>query len=177
MRSLWVAVLAALVPTIAVAQFRLQDAQPITSKLLKAGRFLDVRTGRYMTNQGILTDGERIKEVGPWEQVQSHAPKDVMLIDLTRATLLPGLIDSHSHLLVSMATGMLVASQARLIGSYLGRRRRDSVIFYRCSASIDGEARRDLVIQASGGSRERQRMGSFGSVLSGRDRDRRRRRA
>jgi imidazolonepropionase-like amidohydrolase len=106
MRRLWIAVLAVLVPTISVAQFRLQDARPITPKLIKAGRFLDVRAGRYAMNQGILTDGERIKEVGPWEQVQSHAPKDATLIDLSRATLLPGLIDSHSHLLVSMATGM-----------------------------------------------------------------------
>jgi imidazolonepropionase-like amidohydrolase len=106
MRRLWIAILAALVPTISVAQFRLQDPRPITPKLIKAGRLLDVRAGRYVMNQGILTDGERIKEVGPWEQVQSHAPKDATLIDLSRATLLPGLIDSHSHLLVSMATGM-----------------------------------------------------------------------
>jgi imidazolonepropionase-like amidohydrolase len=106
MRWLWITILAALVPTISVAQFRLQDPRPITPKLIKAGRLLDVRAGRYVMNQGILTDGERIKEVGPWEQVQSHAPKDATLIDLSRATLLPGLIDSHSHLLVSMATGM-----------------------------------------------------------------------
>lgn len=57
-------------------------------------------------NQSILTDGERIKEVGSWELVQSHAPKEAALIDLSRATLLPGLIDSHSHLMVSTATGM-----------------------------------------------------------------------
>lgn len=106
MRRLWIAILAALVPTISVAQFKLQDPRPITPKLIKAGRLLDVRAGRYVLNQGILTDGERIKEVGPWEQVQSHAPTDATLIDLSRATLLPGLIDSHSHLLVSMATGM-----------------------------------------------------------------------
>ena len=106
MRRLWIAILAALVPTVSVAQFRLPDARPLTRKLIKAGRILDVRTGRYVNNQGILTDGERIKEVGPWEQAQSHAAKDATLIDLSRATLLPGLIDSHSHLLVSMATGM-----------------------------------------------------------------------
>jgi imidazolonepropionase-like amidohydrolase len=106
MRRLGIAVLAVLVPSISVAQYRLQDARPITPKLIKAGRFLDVRTGSYVMNQGVLTEGERIQEVGPWEQVQSHAPKDATLIDLSRATLLPGLIDSHSHLLVSMATAM-----------------------------------------------------------------------
>ena len=85
MRRLWIAILAALVPTISVAQFRLQDAQPITPKLIRAGRILDVRTGQYVMNQGLLTDGERIKEVGPWEQVRPHAPKDVTFIDLGRA--------------------------------------------------------------------------------------------
>lgn len=106
MRGLWIAVLASLVPSTSVAQFRLQDPPATPAKLIKAGRILDVRNGQYILNRGILTDGERIKEVGPWEEVRPHAPKDVTVIDLSRATLLPGLIDSHSHLLVSMPTGM-----------------------------------------------------------------------
>lgn len=107
MRRLWIVVfVVSLLPSISVAQFRLPDAPPIAPKLIKAGRILDVKSGRYHVNQGILTDGERIKEVGPWEQVRLHAAKDVTLIDLSQATVLAGLIDSHSHLLVSMATGM-----------------------------------------------------------------------
>ena len=53
-----------------------------------------------------MTDGEHIKEVGPWEQTRVHAPKDVIVIDLSKATVLPGLIDCHSHLLVSMPREM-----------------------------------------------------------------------
>lgn len=106
MLRLWIAVLASVLPCTSVAQFRLADAPPVPPKLIKAGRLLDVRNGTYLMNQGILTDGARIKEVGPWEQVRLHAPKDVIPIDLSQATVLPGLIDSHSHLLVSMATGM-----------------------------------------------------------------------
>jgi imidazolonepropionase-like amidohydrolase len=89
-----------------VAQFRLQDSPPPTPKLIKAGRILDVTSGKYILNQGILTEDERIKEVGPWEQVQSHAPKGVITIDLGQATVLPGLTDCHSHLLVSMPPQM-----------------------------------------------------------------------
>jgi imidazolonepropionase-like amidohydrolase len=55
-----------------------------------------------LLNQGILTDGERIKEIGPWEQAQVHAPKEAISIDLNHATLLPGLIDCHAHLVSSI---------------------------------------------------------------------------
>jgi len=95
-----------LLPVSSVAQFRLQDSSSPTPKLIKAGRILDVRDGKYVLNQGILTEGEYIKEVGPWEQIQGRAPKGVTTIDLSQATVLPGLIDAHSHLLVSMDPGM-----------------------------------------------------------------------
>jgi imidazolonepropionase-like amidohydrolase len=89
-----------------LAQFRQQNSPPPTSKLIKAGRILDVATGKYMLNQGILTDGDKIKEVGPWEQVRNHAAKNVTLVDLSQAIVLPGLIDCHSHLLSSMPDHM-----------------------------------------------------------------------
>lgn len=60
-----------LLPFSAVAQFRLQDPSPPTPKLIKAGRMLDVRNGKYVLNQGILTEGEYIKEVGPWNKFRA----------------------------------------------------------------------------------------------------------
>ncbi len=44
----------------------------------------------------VLTDGERIVAVGPKDAVR--APADAQAIELLGATLLPGLIDAHSHL-------------------------------------------------------------------------------
>lgn len=96
----------ALVPIPSAAQFRLPNSPPPTPKLIRAGRLLDVRSGKYVSDQGILTAGERIQEVGPWEQARVHAPKDAIVIDLSGATVLPGLIDCHSHLLVSMPREM-----------------------------------------------------------------------
>jgi imidazolonepropionase-like amidohydrolase len=87
---------------LAAAQLGFEPPPPPTPKLIKAGRVLDVKSGTYLLNQGILTDGERIKEVGPWDQVQARAPKEATRIDLSRATLLPGLIDCHAHLVSSM---------------------------------------------------------------------------
>jgi imidazolonepropionase-like amidohydrolase len=87
---------------LADGQLGFEPAPPPTPKLIKAGRVLDVKSGSYLLNQGILTDGERIKEIGPWEQVQGHAPKEAKRIDLSHATVLPGLIDCHAHLVSSM---------------------------------------------------------------------------
>ena len=72
------------------------------SVLVKAGRLLDVRKGSYIENVGIWIEGERIKEVGGFSEVQSHAPR-VKVIDLGRATVLPGLIDCHTHIMARIA--------------------------------------------------------------------------
>src|SRR5204862_511932 len=48
---------------------------------------------------GILIEGDRIKAVGPVAQVQGQA-KGARVIDLSQMTVLPGLIDTHTHLLL-----------------------------------------------------------------------------
>jgi imidazolonepropionase-like amidohydrolase len=63
---------------------------------IKAGRLLDVRTGQVKTDQAILIEGERIKAVGPG----LSAPVGARIIDLSQSTVLPGLIDNHTHVLL-----------------------------------------------------------------------------
>jgi len=67
--------------------------------LLKTGRILDVRSGHYIESAAILIEGDYIKEIGPAVEVQAHAPKGSAVIDLGRATVLPGLVDCHTHLM------------------------------------------------------------------------------
>lgn len=69
--------------------------------LLKVGRLLDVKTGEYLVDQGVLVEQGRIKAVGEFKSIRRDAPKDVKVIDLGRAAVLPGLIDCHSHLFLS----------------------------------------------------------------------------
>lgn len=70
-----------------------------SSILIRAGRLLDVRKAGYLENAGIWIEHGRIQEVGLVSQVEAHAPKDAEIIDLSHATVLPGLIDCHTHLL------------------------------------------------------------------------------
>jgi len=60
---------------------------------IKAGRLLDVRSGRVTPDVVILVEGDRIADVG------SAAPAGVPVIDLSGLTVLPGLIDAHDHIL------------------------------------------------------------------------------
>src|SRR5271168_769874 len=85
-------------PALAISQSQ-PTPRVLPSVLVKAGKLLDVRKGSYIENAGIWIEGERIKEVGGFSEVQSHAPKDAKVIDLGRATVLPGLIDCHTHLM------------------------------------------------------------------------------
>src|SRR3989454_9497904 len=66
--------------------------------LVKAGRLVDARGGAVLTTQAILIEGERIKELGPAGAVAGHAPPGAKVIDLSGATVLPGLIDCHTHI-------------------------------------------------------------------------------
>src|SRR5438105_7453485 len=67
--------------------------------LIKAGRLIDGRSDAPQSGVGILIEGDRIKAVGPLAQVQGQA-KGARVIDLSQMTVLPGLIDTHTHLLL-----------------------------------------------------------------------------
>src|SRR5438874_750032 len=81
---------------------RVTAEAPASNTLVRAGRLLDPRSGNVLSPAAVLIEGGRIKEVGPPSQVQAHAPAGVKTIDLGNATLLPGLIDSHTHLFLDI---------------------------------------------------------------------------
>jgi imidazolonepropionase-like amidohydrolase len=65
---------------------------------IKAGKVLDVRTGNYLAGQMIWIEGDRIKAIGNAADILKQIPPSTKVIDLSNATLLPGLIDCHTHL-------------------------------------------------------------------------------
>jgi imidazolonepropionase-like amidohydrolase len=72
---------------------------PVTRTLIHAGRLVDGESDRPRSDQGILIEGDRITRVGPWAEVQSAAG-DAKQIDLSAMTVLPGMIDNHTHILL-----------------------------------------------------------------------------
>ncbi|PYP15511.1 MAG: amidohydrolase [Gemmatimonadetes bacterium] len=67
--------------------------------LIKAGRLIDGRSDAAQSNVGIVVEGERIRAVGPLAPVQGQA-RGARVIDLSQFTVLPGFIDTHTHLLL-----------------------------------------------------------------------------
>jgi imidazolonepropionase-like amidohydrolase len=70
--------------------------------VVKAGRLLDPRTGNVLSPVAILIEDGTFKEVGSPAHVEADAPGGTTALDLGTATLLPGLIDSHTHLLLDV---------------------------------------------------------------------------
>jgi imidazolonepropionase-like amidohydrolase len=82
---------------------------------VRAGQLFDSKTGRMLAKQVVLLQGERITDVGP--ETQLKIPAGAKVIDLSQATVLPGLIDAHTHMFnpprpgMSRETSTLIAVQ------------------------------------------------------------------
>lgn len=68
---------------------------PPTTVAIRAGRLFDSVGGRMLTRQVVIVQGQKIAEVGPEGTVR--IPAGTRVIDLTNATVLPGFIDTHTH--------------------------------------------------------------------------------
>ena len=93
----WIRLTLALLPL--SASGATPPVEPASGVLIQAARLIDVKNGRVLLDQAILVEGERIKEVGAAATVAGHAPPGTRKLDLAAATVLPGLIDVHVHLL------------------------------------------------------------------------------
>src|SRR5262249_49923735 len=80
------------------APLHAQSAASVT--LIKAGRLLDPRSGKVLSPAAVLVEDGRIKQVASPRQIT--APAAAKIIDLGNATVLPGLIDGHTHLFVDI---------------------------------------------------------------------------
>jgi len=70
--------------------------------IVRAGRVLDVRTGQMRANQAIVIEGDKIAQIVTSSEVKAAAGDTT--IDLPDATLLPGLIDAHTHLTFELSS-------------------------------------------------------------------------
>ena len=71
---------------------------PATIYLLKPALIFDGESAQLHDNWVVLVHGEKIEAVGPVSDVKT--PADAKVIDLPGLTLMPGLIEAHSHILL-----------------------------------------------------------------------------
>jgi len=102
---------AALVVAIISSSLQSQERRFVTPTdqlvAIRAGRLFDSRSGAVLNNQVILIKGDRIADFGPNVQI----PRDARVIDLSTATVMPGMIDTHVH----VNTGGNTAAERSLI--------------------------------------------------------------
>jgi imidazolonepropionase-like amidohydrolase len=71
-------------------------SSPTQIVVIRAGQLIDGKSDQPRSNQVIVIRGNRIESVGDAATV--HLPANARVIDLSRATVLPGLIESHTHI-------------------------------------------------------------------------------
>ena len=115
LNRIFLSLVASLFTLFSSGQVAAQAPGPVT--LVKAGRLLDPRTGNVLSPAAVLIEGNKIKEVGAPAKVQ--APPGAKIVDLGKATLLPGLIDSHTHLLLDVVLPAEAERARRYNGSFV----------------------------------------------------------
>ena len=81
-----------------IAQTQSLPKQPETVYLLKPAHIFDGESAQLHDNWVVLVRGEKIEAVGPASEIK--APAGAKTIELPGMTLMPGLIEAHSHILL-----------------------------------------------------------------------------
>ncbi len=101
--SAWGVVIAGVIAIFAGMAVTASAQAPAAKRtVIRAGHVLNVRSGELRANQVIVVEDGKIVQVGPASEVKAATGDSV--IDLPEATLLPGLIDAHTHLTFELSS-------------------------------------------------------------------------
>jgi imidazolonepropionase-like amidohydrolase len=114
MHKLFSLIVAAIIACLAMLSTMAQAPAAVTAIL--AAHLLDTRTGNLISPAVVLVEGNKITAVGSPGQLP--VPAHAKVIDLGASTLLPGLIDSHTHLLLNIVVPPEAESSNRFNGTF-----------------------------------------------------------
>jgi imidazolonepropionase-like amidohydrolase len=97
-----VAIAVVLATLIGITSMASAQAPAPKKTIIRAGRVLNVRTGELRANQAIVIEGDKIAQIAPSSEVTAGSGDTT--INLPDATLLPGLIDMHTHLTFDLSS-------------------------------------------------------------------------
>lgn len=74
-----------------------ENENPPAITVVKAARFIDPAAGQVLAGQAVVIEGDKVRSIGPAAEVLKSLPAGARVIDLGDVTVLPGLIDCHTH--------------------------------------------------------------------------------
>ncbi|KIZ17867.1 amidohydrolase family protein [Streptomyces natalensis] len=83
----------------------------MTETLITADRVITGPNGTSVTDGAVLVRGDRVAAVGPRKEVEQLAPHGCRALSFTGGTVLPGLIDAHTHLIFDASADPVAAVQ------------------------------------------------------------------
>src|SRR5690242_929294 len=91
-------------PVVAIVLLLSSSAGVLAQRtVVRAGKLLDVKTGKIQTDQAIVIEGDKIVSIGPASAIKFSSADHS--INLPNATVLPGLIDAHTHITFNPSFG------------------------------------------------------------------------
>jgi len=124
------------------------NAKPVQVVVIRAGTLIDPRAGAVKHNQIITIRGDRVESVG--EASGTNPPAGATVIDLSNATVLPGLVDSHTHIFLQGEDPALGGYDVQLLKYPIAYRAARATVSVRRALEQGFTTLRDLETEGAG---------------------------